>query len=225
MTRFPPPVTVRELFPADDLVARWVFSLSAVLEDLALTESQFADVLRSDRGALWTGYHYRQLIARLYEAERPIIAVKRHHEVREFLAGIPDAQAPLAFLIEYYVPADGTSASKVRETYGGVRHRTVHHSWPASDELRQALEDAGDAEARILVNRREEWLHHEWPEAVALRSMLGDLDEPAVKAEFVDRVELAQAILRQFVLLLKAVLVPHVERVGVDPGRLVDEVG
>jgi hypothetical protein len=218
-------VTVRELFPADDLVARWVFSLSAVLEDLALTESRFADVLRGDHGPMWTGYWYRQLIARLYEAERPILAVEQHEAVRHFLAGVPDARAPLAFLTDHYVPADAATPSRVRATYGGMRHRTVHHSWPGSDELRQALEDAGDEEARILVNRAEEWLHHEWPEAVALRSTLGDLDDPAVKAGLAERVELAQTILRQLVLLLKAVFLQHVERMGVDPARLVHEVG
>lgn len=218
-------MTVRELFPADDLVARWVFSLSAVLEDLALIESLFADVLRNDRGALWTGHAYRQLIARLYEAERPIIAVQHHDEVRTFLAGVPNARQPLEFLTDHYVPQDGVRQSKVRTTYGGMRHRTVHHSWPSSEELRQALIDAGDEEARIIVNRAEEWLHHEWPEAAALRSVVGDLDNPATKAEFVKRVELAQTILRQLVLLLQAVLVSHVERLGIDPARLMHELG
>jgi hypothetical protein len=37
----PEPVTVGELFPADDLVAQWVFSLSAVAEDLSITEAAF----------------------------------------------------------------------------------------------------------------------------------------------------------------------------------------
>lgn len=36
-----PPATVGELSPAGDLVAQWVFSLSAVAEDLAITEAAF----------------------------------------------------------------------------------------------------------------------------------------------------------------------------------------
>jgi hypothetical protein len=48
------PVTVGDLFPADDLVAQWVFSLSAVAEDLSITEAPFqgystAIVARSGR--------------------------------------------------------------------------------------------------------------------------------------------------------------------------------
>jgi hypothetical protein len=85
----PPPVTVRELFPADDLVARRVFSLSAVLEDLAMAEVPLGEALQSDQGSHSSGYHYRHLIARLYEAERPIVAVSKREELRAFLAGIP----------------------------------------------------------------------------------------------------------------------------------------
>jgi hypothetical protein len=40
--------TVGDLFPADDRVAQWVFTLSAVAEDLAITEAGFQDALHSD---------------------------------------------------------------------------------------------------------------------------------------------------------------------------------
>jgi len=93
------PATVGELFPADDLVAQWVFSLSAVAEDLAITEAAFQDVLHGDGAPLWTGYHYRQVIARLYEAERPIISTRQRDDVRAFLAEIPDAAEHVDYLV------------------------------------------------------------------------------------------------------------------------------
>jgi hypothetical protein len=220
----PPPVTVGELFPADDLVARWVFSLSAVLEDLAMAEEPLGEALERERGSLSSGYHYRHLIARLYEAERPIIAALEHVEVRDFLDGIADAQEPLAYLTEHYKPLPDGKDYKVRHTFGGTRHRAVHHSWPASAELRQALQDAADEGARILVNLDGRWVHHDWPEAVAARTLVGDLSDPAVNAAFVERLRFAQEVLRELVALFMAVLGPHLARVRVDPRRLVHHV-
>ena len=209
----PEPVTVGELFPADDLVAQWVFSLSAVAEDLSITEAAFQEVLHGNRGALWTGYHFRQVIARLYEAERPIVSAHQREDVKRFLASVPDAADHLDFLIGYYVPPAG-EASRVRTAFGGIRHRTVHHSWIGSRELQDALRTARNEEARILVNRKEEWLHHEWPEAVALRALLGDLDDRDARAAFVEQTKLAQEILRHLVALVNLTLDEHVRRRG-----------
>jgi hypothetical protein len=222
VTRSLPP-TVAELFPAGDLVAQWVFSLSAVAEDLSITEAAFQDVLHGDGAPLWTGYHYRQLIARLYEAERPIITARQREDVCSFLAAIPEAAEHLDYLADHYVAPEGEQ-SKVRATFGGMRHRTVHHSRVGSKELREALEVAADEDARILVNHEKGWLHHEWPEAVAVRSLLGDLTTPEARAAFVERAKLAQEILRRLVALVKVVLAEHVRRRGVDPVRLIVEV-
>jgi hypothetical protein len=218
-----PPVTVGELFPADDLVAQWVFALSAVAEDLAITEAAFQDVLHDDSAPLWTGYYYRQVIARLYEAERPIISARQRDDVRAFLAEIPEAAEHIDYLADLYVAADG-QLSKVRATFGGMRHRTVHHSWVGSAELREALEAAAGEDARILVNRNERWLHHEWPEAVALRSLLGDLTAPEANAAFRERLKLVQDMLRHLVALVKVVIAEHISRRGIDPSRLIVEV-
>jgi hypothetical protein len=223
------PVTVGELFPSDDPVAQWVFSLSAVAEDLSITEAAFQEVLDRDVGPLWTGYHFRQVIARLYEAERPIVSARRpivsarkHEDVTAFLAGLPATAEHMEFLADHYI-GDKGGLSKVRSTFGGMRHRTVHHSWVGSAELRDALELAAREEARILVNHEEKWLHHEWPEVVALRALLGDLNEPETRALFVEQAKLAQEILRHLVALVKIVIYDHVRRRGVDPDRLVVE--
>jgi hypothetical protein len=218
-----PPVTVGELFPADDLVAQWVFSLSAVAEDLAITEAAFQDVLHGEGAPLWTGYHYRQVIARLYEAERPVISAGQHDDVCAFVAEIPGAAEHIDYLADQYVAPEG-QMSKVRATFGGMRHRTVHHSRIGSAELREALEAAADEDARILVNRDEGWLHHEWPEAVALRSLLGDLTTPEANTAFRDCLKLVQKILGHLVALVKVVIAEHVSRRGIDPSRLIVEV-
>jgi hypothetical protein len=214
-----PPVTIGELFPADDLVAQRVFSLTAVAEDLSITQAAFQDMLHADAGPLWTGYHYRQVIARLYEAERPILTACQREDVREFLAEITEAGERIDYLADQYVAPDG-EMSKVRTTFGDTRHGTVHHSRVGSAELREALVVSAGEDACILVNHDEGWLHHEWPEAVALRSLLGDLTDPAVNAAFRKRVVLVQRILGHLVQLTKVVLVEHVRRRRTDPARL-----
>ena len=113
------PVTVGEFFPADDLIAQWVFSLSAVAEDLSITEAAFQSVLHDNDGApLWTGYHYRQVIARLYEAERPIIAARQTDKIREFVATVPGATEHLDYLVDHYVAPEG-EMSKICAAFGG----------------------------------------------------------------------------------------------------------
>ena len=216
-------MTIGELFPADDLVTQWVFSLSAVVEDLSITEAAFQDVLHGGAGPLWTGYHYRQVIVRLYEAERPIRTARERADVGAFVAKIATAGEHLDYLADYYVAPEGQQ-SKVRAIFGGIRHRTVHHSSVGSPELAEALAAAADENARILVNRTRGWLHHEWPETVALRSLLGDLTQPGPRAVFVERVELVQDILGRLVALTKVVVVEHVRGRGVDPARLIVEV-
>jgi hypothetical protein len=223
MTMSRAPVTVGELFPAEDLIAQWVFSLTAVAEDLAITEAAFQRVLQADRGPLWSGYHYRQVVARLYEAERPVIAAVDRDDIRDFIAGIPGATEHIGYLADQYVAPEGRM-SKVRASFGGMRHRTVHHSWVGSDELRQALETAANENARILINRNDRWLHHEWPEAVAIRSMLGDLSQPAARDAFAERVDQAKTILHHLVALVKLVVAQHVRRRGINPEHLIVDV-
>jgi hypothetical protein len=169
------------------------------------------------------GYHFRQVIARLYEAERPIVSARQREDVTALLARLPATVEHMGFLADHYIGREGEQ-SKVRVIFGGMRHRTVHHSWVGSAELRDALEVAADEEARILVNHEEEWLHHEWPEVVALRALLGDLNHPETRALFVEQAKLAQEILRHLVALVKIVLDEHVRQRGVDPGRLVVDV-
>jgi hypothetical protein len=49
------PVTVGELFDPDDVVARWVFSLTAAVEDLSITQALFKNALDADAPLHKTG--------------------------------------------------------------------------------------------------------------------------------------------------------------------------
>jgi hypothetical protein len=86
-------------------------------------------------------------MVRMLEAERPIIATQHNDGVRAFMDDVPGAAEPLAFLRDMFLERP-CSCSKVREAFGDVRHRTVHHSWVDGDELRSTLVDAADEDAR-----------------------------------------------------------------------------
>src|SRR5438270_12388624 len=97
-------VLVADLFDPDDLVSQWVFAITATVEDLSIAESLFKNALDNDAAALLTGYHYRQLIARLYEAERVVLAIDQHQDVRDFVSEQADAQPAIEFLRDAYLP-------------------------------------------------------------------------------------------------------------------------
>src|SRR4051794_11860062 len=99
------PLRVRELFDPDDVVAQWVFALSATVTDLATAESVFRDALENST-AVRTGYLYRQLIARLYEAERVVTAIDQQAPVRAFLGALVTAGPSVEFLRDHYLPVE-----------------------------------------------------------------------------------------------------------------------
>src|SRR5688572_17269466 len=96
---------IGDLFDPDDVVSHWVFALSAAVTDIGIAEAVFADSLGDEVPASRTGYHYRQLIARLYEAERVVIAFDEHEEVRQFVTPLPYANEAIDFLRQAYLPA------------------------------------------------------------------------------------------------------------------------
>jgi len=216
------PLRIRDLFDPESVISQWVFALSTAVTDLATAESVFQDALHGDGPAAHTGYHYRQLIARLYEAERVVVAIDSHDEVRDFIAQQPPAEPAVEFLRGAYLPID---SSKVRETFGYARHRTVHHAHVGSAELRDSLADAHDQLARILVDTQRERLYYEWPEAVVSHVLTReDITTDEGLAAYAARVRFAQDIVAHFGNLLTAVMHPYAERVGVDIDRLYHDV-
>jgi hypothetical protein len=212
---------VRDLFDPDDLLAQWVFTLSATVADLGAAEALFKDALDADAPAVKTLYLYRQMLTRLYEAERVVAAIEIHEPVRNFLADLPMSEAPANYLRDHFLPIE---TSKAREIFGYVRHRTVHHAHVGSPELREALANAGDQIARILVDTERNALHYEWPEAVISHALSPDLGADEGIKDFADRATLAQEIVANFAALLRSVMHPYAERVGVNVDLLYHDI-
>ena len=111
-------LTIGEMFPADDLVAQWVFTLTSLAEDVAMVTSHLGtEELREKM------LFYRLLLTRLYEASRLIMARAKYPEIEEFTgAGLTIGGVDL--VAAYTRPPDGTSL--VEQLYSDSRHRTVH---------------------------------------------------------------------------------------------------
>ncbi len=202
------------------MVAQWVFTLTATVADLGTAEGLFQDSLHSDEPAVRTSYHYRQLMARLYEAERVVAGIDTE-EVAGFLDERVAAGRPVEFLRAQFLPIESSVA---RSTFGYARHRTIHHAHVGSKELRATLSAAGGQNARILVDTQQERLVYEWPEAVISHVLAPDLDTSAGIDAFAARANLAQEILANFAALLQSVMHPYAERVGVNVDLLYHDI-
>jgi hypothetical protein len=196
-----------------------VFHVTAVVEDLSMADRLLHQALDEGEGARQTGYFHRGLVARVFEAGRAVYAADDASELREWGDDIgPALTGPLNTLRDYYTPR---GESTVDRLYALVRHRTVHHSWPGSDELRDTLAVAADEEAWIEVDHSAGTLHYQWPEAVMMRALHGDLTDDAQLSSFKDSVRTLSAITAAFGSLGRVALTHHLARRRIDYGRLV----
>jgi hypothetical protein len=83
----PPPLRLGELFPADDVAGQWVFSLSALVNDLHVITRRLRAVEQGDLKELLC--FYRQLVTRLYEAGRLVVAIDKQPEIAAFVGEQP----------------------------------------------------------------------------------------------------------------------------------------
>lgn len=217
------PITIGDLFPADDLVAQWVFMLSAVVEDLAVADAQFRQAMKDDSNGQLT-LHFRVLVSRIYEANRVLRFADSHDAIEPFVAQRPEAAREFKVLQGMYADDDG-SRSRVDQLYALMRHRTVHHSFPGSAELTDALTGAADMEAFYVLDHDAETSHFVWPEMVAFQSLVGDMRDKAKQAAFQQQVMLAGKIVVAFTTMLRWVLEAHCARLGFDHEQLIRHRG
>lgn len=214
----PPHLTVGQLFPDGDVVAQWVFSATAVAEDLSIvTKPMQAAEERQDLRALL--FYYRHLVTRLYEAERLVTVAEQHTEVSSFLAGLLD-RSPLGVdLREVYLPASPTERSVVADLYGMVRHRSVHYMRVGSDELATVLRNHSRYPARVDMTANdsgqpEVW--YQWVHAVTLADLYGDLAAPDFIDDMRRRSALVGRIAMSWGMVAGLALLLHVRRLGLD---------
>jgi hypothetical protein len=216
-------LTIGELFPADDLLARWVFSVTAAAESMAIAELTFVDTRElppTPPNVVRLFFHYRHLLGRIHEASRPIEAVGAHPEIRTWVDEIPAAAEPLAALLRVYSEGPDGSRSIADETFGLTRNRAVHLARPGTQELREILEQAAELPALIHVDHEAGTMQHLWPEFAAITSLTDTTDPDAALTLIRSRARAAQDIISDYARLVKAVLPAHCDRLGIDGARL-----
>lgn len=126
-------LTIGQLFPADDIVGQWVFTLNCVAQDIEVITWPLRDAqnLRAQM------YFHRLLITRLYEARRLIEAQAAYEDIRDF-TGTALSMTGFDLVAAYTRPADAQK-SEVEQLYAASRHRTVHYPPVGSRELRRLL--------------------------------------------------------------------------------------
>jgi hypothetical protein len=145
-----PGVTIGELFPADDVVGQWVFTLNCVGRDIRVLIGE----LRGPPDEMERQMLFARLIAtRLYEARRLVDAYDKYNEIRDFVGdGIKGRDVDL--LAAYRRPSQGVK-SEIEHLYSETRHRTVHYSQIGEKELRQLLDDYRRFPARLAYEEHD----------------------------------------------------------------------
>jgi hypothetical protein len=154
-------LTIGELFPANDLVAQWVFTVTSVAEDILMLMARLeTDQLREKM------LFYRLLTTRLYEARRLVFARAEHTAIREFAGDMNFAGVDL---VKAYTPGEDGKSS-VEKLYDAGRHRTVHYSSIGSDELCDLLHAYRNFPARMVTSEGGGKLTIEYQWVTAIRA-------------------------------------------------------
>jgi hypothetical protein len=217
-------LVVGELFPDGDVVAQWVFSLTALVEDLSvLTRALKRAREEEDLRAFLFGY--RQLVTRLYEARRLATAARTVPAIAAFIGDLLRRPPGGIDLERAYLRDPETKESTVEHLYAGLRHRTVHYLQPGSQELADMLWEHSGYPAQIAIEsndggQRSIWF--QWIHAVTASDVFGDVHEVDFLENMNKRSEYAGAIAMSWIAAAAVTVILHIHRLGIDSSRLGD---
>lgn len=126
-------LTIGELFPDGDAAAQWVFSLTALVEDITVLVKSLR-IARDEEDLRASLFFYRQLVTRLYEARRIATTARRVPEIACFVGELLRRPPGGIDLEAAYRHDPATKSSSVERLYAELRNRTVHYLEPSGDE-------------------------------------------------------------------------------------------
>jgi hypothetical protein len=214
-------LTVGELFPDGDVVGQWVFSVTALAEDIRVLIGPLREAM--DEGDLRASlFYYRQLVARLYEARRLVSAAHDIPEVTSFLGDLLQAPPGGLDLNGIYRRESKDAPSRVEQLYGELRHRTVHYMRVGGQELRDALWSHSGYPARLEVEtvrgRPEPWF--QWVHAVTASDVFGDVANPSFLSDMRERSEFVGKIAGSWLMVAPLALILQAKRLGIPTSQL-----
>jgi hypothetical protein len=215
-------LTVGELFPDGDAAAQWVFSLTALTEDIGVLMKALSQA-REDEDLRALLFFYRQLVTRLYEARRLATTARTVPEIASFVGDLLRRPPGGVDLEEVYRRDPETKSSTVERLYAELRHRTVHYLQPASNELADVLWNHSGYPAQVEFakddrGRPKVWF--QWVHAVTAADVYGDVRDPAFLKSMNERSELIAAIAMSWTMVTGVALALHIHRLGMDSSRL-----
>ncbi|MGD9735205.1 MAG: hypothetical protein AB7V58_06290 [Solirubrobacterales bacterium] len=212
------PLALREVFDPKERIDRFVFLLFETLADLGTMESRMKGNLWGDGPIAQTLYLQRHLAARVIDSWRAIRAIRIYDDVRQF---VTDAGAiyEADWLIENLTKEPDTEEdTPVEKLFRSHRQRTVHLATVDSDALRKTLEAAADVAVQIGVHEDKRII--EFPETAITWAIFGDPSTEAGEKALGDRAAMIETVLNNFLKLGEKCLDLHLERRGLDLGRL-----
>lgn len=174
-------LTIGELFPADDRVGRWVYSVTCLVEDLSALLRPLrltsAGKVADPAGVASFMVYNRLHVARLFEARRLIKAVDDHKELQEAVGGsLAFGKADLRAL---YRRDDG-KPSIIEELYEQTRHRATHYMRVDSLELKRELFSYQRYPARLVTRKGPDGhpqVEYEWVTAMRMEDVYGSVHQ------------------------------------------------
>jgi hypothetical protein len=110
-------LTIGDVFKHDDPVGHWMFSVTALAEDLmaGIEPSEQAQADGDLRAML---FWHRHTVTRLYEANRLVHPVTSNAEIRAFGGNLLERAPGGANLVEAYRRPTPSGASPIEQMYG-----------------------------------------------------------------------------------------------------------
>ncbi len=225
------PITIGELFPSDDIVARGVFAVTVVAQDLidlgpmpssepAIGEREtFRPVALQLRWA-------RELIARLYEARWFIADTETHPDLKGFVESLREGSFgplvptnPFGRLWDVYLRPDEQRGSRsvAERLYATIRHTTAHYRRIDTPEAHADLERSAHSPARFLTLGGQST--YEWVYIVGTASTLAN-DGDEEPGAFVEAAELGADIAETWITFSLMALMQYTRSRRIAMGRL-----
>lgn len=213
-------LTIGELFPDDDVVAQWVFSVTVLVEDLAVLvpPQQKAQEQKDLRAQI---FFYRQMLTRLFEARRLVTAVEKYPDLKRFAGPLLTGPYKLDLRDYYLRPADG-SPSVIEDLYGQIRHRSVHYMKVGEAELANVLREFARYPARITAEMRDErqTFEFQWVQAISAMEVVGDVTDDEFLVNMQRSAQVAANVALAWMMLGPIALIGYTHERAIDFERL-----
>jgi hypothetical protein len=213
------PLALREVFDPNERIDRFVFLLFETLADLGTMESRMKGNLWGDGPIAQTLYLQRHLAARVEDSWRVVAAIRDHVQIAEFVTDA-GAKQEADWLREQLTKPTPEAKGKtpVQKLLQADRQRTIHLAEVDDDDLQETLEAAADVAVQIGVYDDKRII--EFPETAITWAIFGDPTSEAGKKAIGARAAMIEAVLNNFRTLGEKCLDMHLERRGLDLGRL-----